>query len=333
MKKESIKVNRCRFVNHLTDEISSISDSRKYLAVARINTIELYRKANTMTLEKTIHTHQLEKILFINNRLFSASLEGEIIEYSTQSLQQIFKTDSYGGAVWSMDVNSTGKILAVGCEDGSVRLFNVLDIGLEYISMLERHTTKVLSIKWHPSDAFIVVAGDDGSIRIIDIDLKRTIQVIKLAADVVVWDLLLLPMKYSGSTNHDGVIVSGDSKGCVSFWDFENGTLIKQIQAHDADVLCLAGSKDGSKVFSSGVDAKIVEMSLLIPTSSNQNPKKSKLPKWVISGKKKYHSHDVRAMLYLEDKPWDSLITGGVDISLTMSSPIQNFEKSKVFTN
>jgi WD40 repeat protein len=37
----------------------------------------------------------------------------------------------------------------------------------------------------------------------------------------------------------DGTIVTGDSLGCVRFWDAVANTQMHSFQAHDADVLCL----------------------------------------------------------------------------------------------
>ena len=40
--------------------------------------------------------------------------------------------DSYGGPVWCMAANRASTLLAVGCEDGCVRLFDLAEGGLVY---------------------------------------------------------------------------------------------------------------------------------------------------------------------------------------------------------
>jgi len=40
--------------------------------------------------------------------------------------------DSYGGPVWCMAANNAGTLLAIGCEDGCVRLFDLTDGDLLY---------------------------------------------------------------------------------------------------------------------------------------------------------------------------------------------------------
>ena len=66
-------------------------------------------------------------------RLFGISLRGFIFEVDLQSLTVIRVTDSYGGAAWCMAANpGRSSELAVGCEDGSVRLFSYSDGRLDY---------------------------------------------------------------------------------------------------------------------------------------------------------------------------------------------------------
>ncbi len=45
---------------------------------------------------------------------------------------------------------------------------------------------------------------------------------------------------------------SGDSSGNVQFWDGRFGTLLARFTQHQADVLQLAASPDGSMVFATG---------------------------------------------------------------------------------
>jgi U3 small nucleolar RNA-associated protein 4 len=39
---------------------------------------------------------------------------------------------SFGGAVWSMALNHAQTTLAIGCEDGCIRMFTIEDGELEY---------------------------------------------------------------------------------------------------------------------------------------------------------------------------------------------------------
>ena len=59
----------------------------------------------------------------------------------------------------------------------------------------------------------------------------------------------------------DFVIISGDSTGMTSFWDGKMGTLIDQVPAHKADVLCFCLSEDQQTVYSAGKTTQSFEWS------------------------------------------------------------------------
>ena len=51
----------------------------------------------------------------------------------------------------------------------------------------------------------------------------------------------------------DFVIICGDSTGTTSFWDGKLGTILDQVNAHKADVLCLCMSEDQKTVYTAGI--------------------------------------------------------------------------------
>ena len=55
----------------------------------------------------------------------------------------------------------------------------------------------------------------------------------------------------------DGTMASGDSAGNVQLWDAAHGTLLAGFRQHAADVMALAASPAGDRVFASGVDTQI----------------------------------------------------------------------------
>ena len=312
-----VAVHRCRFVKHIGSTIVSIAAAEKIVAVARANgNIELWNaKAKGWFLERTIPgSAQIEAVCITDNRLFAAGLSGNVWEYDLEALKPIHSTDSHGGAVWSMAVNNDGTSLAIGCEDGHVRIFAITADGLEFAKTSEQHGGRIMALAWHPSGKFVVSGSIKGEIRILDTQSGVAAQRMTLdtyrGEDTIVWDLLVLP---------DSTIVSGDSLGNVSLFDWHSATLAKRFKAHSADVLCLAANRSGNRIFSSGVDRKVVELTLTTTSSSGSDAL------WVISGQRKFHTHDVRAIAYLQDRPFDALVTGGVDTSLVISSPASKF--------
>jgi U3 small nucleolar RNA-associated protein 4 len=145
-------------------------------------------------------------------RLFSAGLDGRIVECDPDTLHPAAITDSYGGAVWQIVVEPVrrsssaaaaanadrdaaaaagrtvpGEVqepeppqlphLAAACDDGRVRLFSVERgaPGASYLRALPRVEGRVLSIAWHPQGAHLASAGTDGCIHIWEVATSREV--------------------------------------------------------------------------------------------------------------------------------------------------------------
>ncbi|KAJ3078711.1 U3 small nucleolar RNA-associated protein 4, partial [Quaeritorhiza haematococci] len=340
--------------------------------------------------EKTYNNHP---------RLFSAGLDGMIREWDLVMLREKCVVESNGGAIWCMAANPKGTHLAIGCEDGSSRLFKILSpsrrfavsssstdnlstasqngnkltpfseghgdadaLGfptLEFVRNLDKHQGRILCIDWHPSGDYIVTGSSDGNIRKIDVRTGRCVQ--RITGDTrkiirhtkqrrrkrhndmsdedeeespdtsddhsdaddddddreanLVWCLKVL---------RDGTIVSGDSFGNVNFWDWRTGTLVYGVRVHKADVLCITADKSGRTVYTSGIDRVIVQLRQIETSKSHKK-------RWIISGERRFHSHDVRSLALFEGKPVDALVSGGVDTTLVISSPASSFPQVKQF--
>lgn len=105
--------------------------------------------------------------------------------------------------------------------------------------------------------------------------------------------------------------------------------------AHGADVLCLAIGPEGTTVFTSGVDQKIVQFTYVPPTTSASSMLNSSVGKWIQTASRRIHSHDVRSLAtwppytpilasYRHKSPPGSpyvapiLASGGLDMSITL---------------
>ncbi|KAI8905491.1 WD40-repeat-containing domain protein [Gorgonomyces haynaldii] len=310
-----VPVHRCRFFKYSSSTIVHMAWSGKELAVARGNgNIELWTFRKTWYHSRTISGNPdepIEALVWIRNRLFSAGLSGVVLEYDMVHLKPKSTTHSMGGPIWCMKPNQQNTRIAIGCEDGHVRLFDVEDFGLTYSGALEKQKERVISLAWHP-DGLIVCGSVHGTIRTVDLTTGRTVQRMNVDStkekDTIVWELACLP---------NGTIVAGDALGHVSFWDPHVGILKKMVKAHMADVLCIAVAKNG-RVFTSGVDRRMVQLEHV----DNKQ-------KWVMTGQKRYHTHDVRSLIYIEERPYDCLVSGGVDMSLIISSPVNDFKNMK----
>lgn len=125
----------------------------------------------------------------------------------------------------------------------------------------------------------------------------------------------------SKKKNRGNTIISGDSRGAVTFWDSKLGTVKQSMKAHGADILCIAVSKDGKQAFTAGVDRKITTF-----RRTTKKIKEDHVTQWMNVGSRRYHWHDIRA-LALDERPHiNSIVSGGVDVEL-VACPAAEFPK------
>ncbi|KAG8733115.1 U3 small nucleolar RNA-associated protein [Ceratobasidium sp. 423] len=367
----ALGVHRCRFVAWSPSPITAVALPPPHkshnsafppLAVGRQNgSIELYRWAakgpspHAWLLDSTLpgpadtkvdalaltirarrqpHQHYL--------RLFSLPGDANLFEWDIQSGTILHTVPSQGGSIWSLAPNPTGTLLAIGCQDGAVRLLNISHSGAPtHVKRFERVQTRFLSIAWawssevgpreqdptsdsddEPEDSDVLPATtlvtgcSDSSLRTWDVRTGRVLNRMTVerarGERTLVWSVAVLG---------DGTIVSGDSLGTVKFWDNKTATQIHSFPAHNADVLCMTISPTGDVIYTSGVDQRIVEF-VKLPSAGNDPSK------WVQTTQRRIHSHDVRALaMWPPYAPTSSnekqtyaplLISAGLDMSVAL---------------
>ncbi|KAI0359174.1 WD40 repeat-like protein [Trametes cingulata] len=254
-----------------------------------------------------------------NLRLFSAGGGSELVEWDIEKGCIKRTLSSQGGPIWSISPNPASTILALGCEDGSVRLVSLLYDELNHLRRLDRLKSRILSIAWGPpvprqkktqnattesdsddddddewTDTWLVAGCSDSSLRKLDFATGRALD--RMSTDKIRGERTLV---WAVGVLGNGTIVSGDSMGNVKFWDSKTCTQLHSFQGHAADVLCLTIGPDGSAVYTSGVDQKVTQFSYVKTSRSEANP--SPLisrggGRWIQSCSRRLHSHDVRAL-------------------------------------
>ena len=269
---------------------------------------------------------------FPRARIFTAGVDGRLREWSNDPKcpnlsVELFSVDVNGGAIWSLAVSPDQKTLAIGCEDGRIRLFSVYDRSVEFLRGFEAvevssdgSSARILSLSWNSIGNALISGSASGSIKIWNCSTGRPIHSIKLA-DLSVWSVAFCDSQ---------TFVSGDSRGQIQFWDVNSGTLIQSFPAFGADVLSLTylpgnGNGNGNRVFATGVDHKIIEfVQVTAPNAVGHVA-----TKWIQGGKRYFHTHDICSLATLNIKyQKDSiymertvLISGGVDCTLVVSDP------------
>lgn len=259
-------------------------------------------------------------------RLLSAGVDGRIREWNTADggRAELFSVDANGGAIWCMAVSPDQETLAVGCEDGRIRLFSIYARSVEFLRGFElTNEGRVQSLSWDATGTRIVSGSAGGFVRLWNVQTGRPVHSIALdrvrpTTPTSVAAVLLLP---------DGTFVTGDSMGHMQFWDSVTGTRLQSFPALRAPILAIAGH--ANQVFVTGIDHKIVEFTLV----ASKNAAGHETTKWIEGGSRRYHTHDVRTLALGrilqtnrtasgDTLVWQRvLLSGGVDCALVASDP------------
>uniref|UniRef100_A0AAR2LRA0 Anaphase-promoting complex subunit 4 WD40 domain-containing protein n=1 Tax=Pygocentrus nattereri TaxID=42514 RepID=A0AAR2LRA0_PYGNA len=301
-------VHRVRFFDYMPSAIRALAfqPQRERIAVARTDgTVEIFNRADCFFQEKVIPGRQqaaTEALAWVGDRLFSAGLNGEIIEYDLDNNKTKYTIDAYGGPIWSITSNKQGTHLAVGCEDGTVKLFEVHEDRIQFERNLAKQKGRIISLSWHPSGSKIV-AGMMDVIHIFDTETGKLRALAFPSYDLlgtsrsqecVVWSVVYLS---------DGTIISGDSAGKVKMWDSRTGTLIKSHQVTKWDVLTLSVSQDETSLAVGTSEGHVVQFQFLSMVLGQEDKE------WVRTRTFKNHTHDVRAVLEVNT----AIVSGGMD--------------------
>ncbi|KAA8913749.1 WD40-repeat-containing domain protein [Sphaerosporella brunnea] len=253
-------------------------------------------------------------------RLLSIGFTSVVTEWDLETGRPAAHLDCNGGVIWSISAQprrnafevpeeerDNDELLAqkvvVGTDDGTLKLLSTAGGKgqLTFVKNLARAGTsksRVLSLVW--KNRHTVVAGmADSQIRVWDIKSGRSIGKMSLnrerRKEVLVWAVKAL---------RNGDIVSGDSRGEVTFWDGTNYTMKQRLQVHEADCLTLeVGGLNGENVVSGGADMRTV---FLQRASGGRG--------WSQVFRRRFHKHDVRAMAAYESGPFSVIVSGGVDM-------------------
>jgi len=303
-KEETIRlqVHDCKFFQWIPSGILSFSvcPVKDLLAVGKINgDIEIWNLSSGFFQEREIKGNgsPVKSLAWASQRLFSAGLNGKIIEWDFNQLREKFVEDSYGGAIWSIAVNPDETLIAAACDDGCVRLFDISE-GLRYSKSFQIQKGRMLAVAWHPKGKAIFSSSSNATVYRWDLDgTLVNFTKVKLESSkrkIIIWCISVL---------NDFTVIAGDSLGSTNFIDGEIGVVLETHSLHKADVLAIATSPNGNSVYTSGIDHKV----LVFVRVEDRG-----IQKWILSANQRLHSHDIRALAIFKD----ILLSGGNDCQL-----------------
>ncbi|EUC34184.1 hypothetical protein COCCADRAFT_94197 [Bipolaris zeicola 26-R-13] len=268
-------------------------------------------------------------------RLFSIGYSSTVTEWDLTTGLPARHSDGNHSEVWCFAVQPRQKNVAkgavkeegnarqrlvAGCADGTIVLLSTENNDLTFERFVSRATNKkarALSIAY--KDQHTVLAGfADSMIRVFDTRNGNVIRNISLGSgphggpkEILVWKVKCLP---------NGDFVSGDSTGDIRTYSGKNYSQTQRISGHEADVLDLAVTRDGSGIFSAGMDRRTCFY------TSKKGQSQGQSGKWRKVSHQRYHEHDVKAMTTYEGNKLSVVVTGGIDTQ-PIVVPIRTFGK------
>lgn len=204
-----------------------------------------------------------------------------------------------------MDYHKGSGMLVVGTEEGIINVFDTSDDDLQFSKLLDRQDHRIVCCKFNATGDRLI-SGSIDAVKVWNVTTGHVIHKmstgrVNMHNETIVWSVEVLK---------DLTIVTGDSRGRLTFWDGNLGTQIDWVQASVADILCLAVSSDEKQIFCSGVEQLVRKYMKISNTKENQGR-----DQWIRCAKKyRLHSHDIMAMTSIND---DEIITSGIDGFLT----------------
>jgi len=306
-----LQVHHVRFFQCQPQTINCIchDSNSPRVAVSRFDgSVEIYNSDHNWIQEMIFpgsSEASVEALAWASGRLFAAGLAGNVVEMDLKTQSAKETVSSNAGAIWCLTTNSKEDKLAAGTEDGCVVLFDVEDGSLQYLRGFGKQEGRILSIAWYQTDdVSVILTGGCNNIRQWSVKsgqpLSRMALGKKFQKDTIVWCV---------AVTKDFTIISGDSRGVVTFWNGKESTQIKTFHCHKADVLSLCLSENEMTVYSSGVDAALYQF------SSYQADPHSDRRRWVQQLLHSRHTHDIRSLSYRKGV----LVSGGVDTVLRVA--------------
>lgn len=264
---------------------------------------------NAPVLEKSIlgvPNSSVEAVAWSDNRLFSAGTSGELTEWNLQTLESKQTLMVTGSAVWCLDVNKSNTAIAIGTEGGYLNVYSILNEKMEYEKFLDKQEGRILCCKYDHSGRFLVTGSID-LIRIWNVATGHAIHKMSTGRteknkETIVWTLQVLS---------DFTIISGDSRGKLTFWDGKMGSQIESAQPSKADIFTIAVNDREDTLYCSGADPTVRTFSYTAIRKDNQINYK-----WVKAINKTFHHTDVKAMTCVNNR----LISCGIDGYIILSS-------------
>ncbi|KAL3822717.1 hypothetical protein ACHAXA_000982 [Cyclostephanos tholiformis] len=274
-------------------------------------------------------------------RLFGCSRDGTIFELDFATRRQINVIGSGGGGVFCLATMcsrgtsrsvSFGGHFAAGCEDGTIKIYSVVDgirggnsSGIPTLAAtLASSGSAILSLAWLPGQNEHNDEGMGGSVifaGVADGTIRRFDCVTSLVTGPISTGSVIASSSGSAAINHrwkstlrmtvenrglrestkvwalealsDGTVISGDSLGHVQIWDGMSGTMTQTFDHNESGADVLCLAVSEDE---NKIFASGVDSSVRCIQRQGSTASADGERKWISSNSHRKHSHDVKAL-------------------------------------
>ena len=226
----------------------------------------------------------------------------------------------------AMAMKSDAKIAMLGFSTGHIAVFDPLPGRFIQYELFMAHNKGVTAADISPDDKWIATAGNDGIIKIWDLQAAYKFQLegqnrkegapkpIEPTPKLVIKDAHKKGINSVVFHRDGALLASGGSDGLVKIWSLEMGKLQTTIEAHKLGINTLAYAPDGSALASASDDKTFKVWNLADPTK----------PQFVSPE----HQGPVLAVIFSPDGK--SLASGSGEAKKTGQLQVWNIEKNKL---
>uniref|UniRef100_A0A0R3RPE2 WD_REPEATS_REGION domain-containing protein n=1 Tax=Elaeophora elaphi TaxID=1147741 RepID=A0A0R3RPE2_9BILA len=320
---DDFEIHECDLFEHEPYTVDCLELNERYgiLAVARHSDFRDKKRDGVIEFWNVISTPMFfvrgtflrnktaESLLWKGDVLLAAHLDGSITGHRLHT-SEYFTARLTPTPLWCLSA-ITGSAFCAGSDSGAVLILSLEEN--DRIALIKTVSigfgTHVMSLACNSN---VIAAGAMDEISLISVSKQRIEHRMKLPRiekrkPTVVWCL-----RFVGD-----LLVSGDSRGYLTFWNASNGAFSHCLQTHQSDILSITAVNES--LYAAGVDPTIARLGL------NQER-----TAYRVEHRRTVHSNDVRALV--ASKHMTTLYSGGADYFFCSSNRFRHVDALKNIT-
>uniref|UniRef100_A0A8D0A6R7 Neutral sphingomyelinase activation associated factor n=1 Tax=Sander lucioperca TaxID=283035 RepID=A0A8D0A6R7_SANLU len=202
------------------------------------------------------HDDAVSEMCWFDDRLYTASWDStvkvktstlishEFMSVHKRSQFQLLAELEHDAGVNTIGLNPAGTLLASGCKDGTVTIWDTSSYGT--LQQVHCHTGTIHHMAFSPDSRHVLSVGADSCMKVLDVQTGMVISSVKAEEEqrCFCWD---------GNS-----VLCGGQSGDLLLWDLLSNTVTQRIPAHSGAVTALWMSELCSTVITGGEDRQII---------------------------------------------------------------------------